>query len=74
MIADFSSGVNVIPISPSLDLFAAEKARLQLEGRPVDNFDLLIGATAVFHELTLVTGNIRHFDRLQGIKLEDWTA
>lgn len=29
---------------------------------------------AVFHELTLVTGNIRHFERLQGIKLEDWTA
>ncbi|MEB2342992.1 MAG: PIN domain-containing protein [Flavobacteriia bacterium] len=74
LIADFSSGVNVIPISPSLDLFAAEKARMQLEGRPVDNFDLLIGTTAVFHELTLVTGNIRHFERLQGIKLEDWTA
>lgn len=46
LIADFSSGVNVIPISPSLDLFAAEKARLQLEGRPVDNFDLLIGTMA----------------------------
>jgi tRNA(fMet)-specific endonuclease VapC len=41
-------------------------------GRPVDDFDLLIGATAIVHELTLVTRNTRHFADMNGIKLVNW--
>jgi tRNA(fMet)-specific endonuclease VapC len=54
-------------------LFASEKARLRKIGEPIDNFDLLIGATAVHHGLTLVTNNTKHFQRIQGIQLQDWT-
>ena len=34
--------------------------------------DLLIAATAVSFELTLVTHNLREFSRIKGLKLEDW--
>jgi tRNA(fMet)-specific endonuclease VapC len=67
------TGVQILPIFHSLDLFAKEKARLQKAGTPVDDFDLLIGVTSVTHKLTMVTNNTTHFKRINGIKLEDWT-
>lgn len=70
---NFLSGVQVLPIFHSLDFFAKEKARLQKAGTPIDDFDLLIGATSVTHKLTMVTNNLSHFKRIKGIKLEDWT-
>ena len=70
---NFLSGVQILPVFHSLDLFAKEKARLQREGTPVDDFDLLIGVTSVTHNLTMVTNNTNHFKRIKGIKLEDWT-
>lgn len=42
----FMTDLEVLPISPSIVLFAKEKARLKRAGQPIDNFDLLIGATA----------------------------
>ena len=59
-------------IGPSLEVFAAEKARRRNIGRVVDDFDLLIGATAVAYDLTLVTHNTRHFVGTPGLVLEDW--
>ena len=70
---DFLSGVNVIPIFHSLSLYAKEKARLRKEGLLIDDFDLLIGATAVAHTMVLVTNNTDHFKRIEGIQIEDWT-
>ena len=70
---NFLTGVNVVPIFHSLDLYAKEKARLRKEGTPIDDFDLLIGVTSVTHNLTMVTKNIDHFTRIEGIVLENWT-
>lgn len=70
---NFLSGVQILPIFHSLDLYAKEKARLRKAGTPVDDFDLLIGVTSVVHDLTMVTNNTTHFKRISGIKLEDWT-
>jgi tRNA(fMet)-specific endonuclease VapC len=74
VLEDFLSGVQVLPIFHSLDLYAKEKARLQKAGTPVDDFDLLIGVTSVSHKLVMVTNNTNHFKRIIGIKLEDWTT
>lgn len=71
---NFLSGIQILPIFPALDTYAAEKARLQKSGKVIDDFDLLIGATAVSFDLTMVTNNTNHFDRLNDIKLEDWTV
>lgn len=71
-LADFLTGVKVLPIFHSLDLYAKEKARLRKAGTPIDDFDLLIGVTSVTHRLTMVTNNIDEFKRINGIDLEDW--
>lgn len=69
---NFLTGVQILPIFHSLDLYAKEKARLQKAGTPIDDFDLLIGVTSVTHRLIMVTNNTSHFKRISGIKLEDW--
>ena len=65
--------LSLIPIYNSLDFFAEEKARLRKDGNIVDDFDLLIGATAIGNKMVLVTNNEKHFNRLIGIQLENWT-
>ncbi len=70
---DFLSGVKVIPIFHALSHYAKEKARLRKTGTPIDDFDLLIGTSAITHNLVLVTNNTAHFKRIKNIKIEDWT-
>ena len=70
---NFLTGVQILPIFNSLDLFAKEKARLQREGTPLDDFDILIGVTAITHNLIMVTNNTKHFEKIKEIVLEDWT-
>lgn len=62
----------ILPISNVLPLFAEEKAYLQRKGQIIADFDLLIGVTAIYYNLTLVTHNTKHFSRLRNIRLEDW--
>jgi len=62
----------VLPIAPALEIFADQKATLRRSGRPIDDFDILIGSTAVAHGLTLVTRNTRHFADLANRQLENW--
>lgn len=69
----FLSGVSILPIIDALDIYAKEKARLRKAGQPVDDFDLLIGASAITNDMILVTNNTKHFERLKGIKIENWT-
>ena len=71
---NFLSGIQILPIFPALDIYASEKARLQKSGKIINDFDLLIGATAVSFDLMMVTNNTNHFNRIQDIKLEDWTS
>lgn len=72
-INEFSQIFDVVPIFSALDFFAKEKARLKKIGRIIEDFDLLIGATAVENELVLVTRNVSDFERITNIKIEDWT-
>jgi len=73
VISTFIEQINVLPIYGSLDVYASEKARLQKEGKIIDDFDLLIGSTAIANGLTLVTNNTKHFKRMREITIEDWT-
>jgi len=70
---NFISGLSIIPIFSSVRRYAKEKVRLRKIGKPInDEFDLLIGVTAVENKLTLVTDNSKDFDRINGIKMENW--
>lgn len=70
----FIAKFHILPIFPVLDVYAKEKARLKTKGMMLDDFDLLIGTTAILNNLTLVTKNTNDFDRLDGIVIEDWTS
>jgi len=70
---NFLTGVQVLPIFHSLDIYAKEKARLRKKGTVIDDFDLLIGVTSITHQLIMVSNNTNHFDRIKDIELEDWT-
>lgn len=69
----FINGLSIIPIFGSIKRYAKEKVRLKKIGKPIhDEFDLLIGVTAIENKLTLVTDNLKDFERLDGIKIENW--
>ena len=48
------------------------RAKLLDSGNPIPTADLHIAATALAHNLTLVTHNVRHFARVVGLRIEDW--
>ena len=74
LIDRFLSRIKVIPIKDAIPLFAKEKARLRKDGTLVEDFDLLIGTTAVKEGLTMVTENTRHFQNIDGIQLDNWVV
>jgi tRNA(fMet)-specific endonuclease VapC len=71
-VEQFINKFSIIPIFTALDVYAKEKSRLRKKGVPLDEFDLLIGATAISNKLTLVTRNVSDFERLKGIEIENW--
>jgi tRNA(fMet)-specific endonuclease VapC len=68
----FVKKFSIVPIYNSLDIYAKEKARLRKKGQPLDDFDLLIGATAISNNFILVTRNVSDFDRMEGIEIKNW--
>lgn len=69
----FINGLSIIPIYGIVEKYAEEKVRLRKNGTPMhDEFDLIIGVTAIENNLTLVTDNIKDFKHLKGLKIENW--
>jgi tRNA(fMet)-specific endonuclease VapC len=69
----FLQRIATIPITNSIRTYAKEKVRLKKAGTPIhDEFDLLIGASAICNELTLITDNLKDFKHFAGIKIENW--
>ncbi len=65
--------VRILPF----DRFAGEvygqlRAELERAGTPLAEPDLRIAAIAVANNLTMVTGNVRHFSRVPGLRVENW--
>ncbi len=48
------------------------RASLALSGKPIGPYDLLIAGQAKARDLTMVTNNIREFERVPGLRVEDW--
>ena len=67
---DFLRPFPIIDLNiPICRIFGMERARLRAMGTPVQDMDLLIGATALHHYLTLLSNNRRHFERLSGLRI-----
>ena len=67
----FCRPLAVLSLDDALDVYAREKTRLRRLGQPVAEFDLLIGSTAIHYDLVLVTNNVKHFERMQHLTIEN---
>ena len=67
---------NLLPIIPWNDEAAKAYAKLRVElenaGTPIGNMDMLIAASAIAEDATLVTNNVEHFSRITSLKIGNW--
>lgn len=67
---EFLGTYAILPLTdPIIERFARLRAYLRRHGQLIPDMDLLIAATAVEENLTLVTRNVRHFERIPDLTL-----
>ena len=68
--------LGAIPVQPwpseAIWLYGSMRQSLKQAGTPIGELDLLIAAHAQVNALTLVSNNTREFERIEGLKLENW--
>jgi len=65
--------VNLLPFDARTAFYYGKlRAEQELKGKPLSHADLQIAATAMANDLVLVTGNIRHFKLIEGLRVENW--
>lgn len=70
-----SDAVTVLPFDEAAaEIYGSLRTRLEAEGRRLDEPDLRIASIALSRDLILVTANVRHFDRVPGLSVENWLA
>jgi len=66
----FLRGIPVLPLNrPIMRRFARLRGEQRRRGDLIGDLDLLIAATALYYDLTLITGNLRHFSRIPNLKI-----
>ncbi len=72
-IRTIESKLEIMPVGrESSEVFGMLKAGLEKQGTPLDDFDLTLASCALAHNLVLVTNNMKHFQRIDGLKLANW--
>ena len=70
---EFVIGTTVLGVDQEIaHTFGDLKAQLREQGMLIEDFDLVIAATARTYGLTLVTNNIEHFRRISELQIENW--
>ena len=65
--------LDVLPFNNSAAYhFGQIRAELYQKGNPIGPYDMMIAGHARAQGLTLVTNNIREFERVQGLRFENW--
>jgi len=68
-----TSAQPVIPFDEkAAEAYGPLRAELERRGQGLDGPDLRIAAIVLSRDLTLVTGNVRHFERVPGLRIENW--
>jgi tRNA(fMet)-specific endonuclease VapC len=71
IIDELFDSISIIPFGSDEAAYAA-RLLLKQAGTPIGAYDLLIGATALCHNLTLITANTKEFERIEGLLLDNW--
>ena len=65
--------LGILPFDrPAAETYGRFRAELERAGTPLAEPDLRIGAIALTRDLTVVTGNVCHFSRIPGLRVENW--
>ena len=72
LIEIFSEQVVILPILGAIHHYGKQKVKLRKKGKMISDFDLLIGTTAIANDLIMVTENIKEFNRIENIVIENW--
>ena len=73
VVENFCSRLDVLPYGPKASLHYGQiRAALERRGTPIGVNDLHIAAHARSEGLTLVSNNLREFERVEGLLLENW--
>ncbi|GAB3332468.1 tRNA(fMet)-specific endonuclease VapC [Larkinella ripae] len=71
---EFARVNSVLPLSQESAQCAAEIfAELRKQGQIIGHNDILIAGTAIVNDLSLVTNNVNHFDRVPGLSVDNWS-
>jgi tRNA(fMet)-specific endonuclease VapC len=63
----------VLPFDePAAEVYGPLRSELETAGRPLAEPDLRIASIALAHDLILVTGNVKHFERIPNLSIENW--
>jgi len=63
----------VIDIDRSvMDVFGEIKSNLERKGNVIEDMDILIAATALSYNFILVTNNVKHFEKIKDLDMENW--
>ena len=73
-VLSFCADIEIIPVSLALSEYAFQKAQLRKKGILIDDLDLFIGSTAVAADCIMVTENVKHLNRIENIKIENWVT
>ena len=66
----FLRGVEILGLDDETTrIFGRERGRLRAQGKMIGDFDLLIGATALRHGLTMLTNNRGHFELIEKLQI-----
>ncbi len=66
----FLAPLRVLPLTePIVVRFAEVRSSLRYRGQLIPDFDILIAATALHHNLTLLTFNVGHFQRIPDLRV-----
>jgi len=73
LIEVFTSNIAVMPFDADCaERFGALASDLAERGTPIGEYDVLIAAHALAIDVTLVTNNVKHFDRVRRLRVENW--
>jgi tRNA(fMet)-specific endonuclease VapC len=72
---DFLSHMIILSVTDkSAKLFGYWKAKLWDQGQVIEDFDIVIASICLENSFTLVTSNTKHFQKINDLKIEDWTV
>ena len=73
LVSEFLATLRIVGLNhPAAERFGQIKSTLEPTGNILADADLMIASITMAQGASLVTGNRRHYDRIDGLRIEDW--